>query len=124
MKHFLINIGLSLLAVFAPAKSMILSSLFLVLLDLVTGLMAARKQNIPITSSGLRRTISKIAVYEIAILIAFIAQQYLIKEIPVANIAASFVGLTELTSCLENIDIIGGGGLLKKLISNLGSDNK
>jgi Bacteriophage holin family len=124
MKQVGINILLALLAVLAPAKSMVLSSLFLVMLDLVTGLLAAKKQNLPITSSGLRRTISKMLVYESAILLAFLAQQYLVKDIPIANIASSFVGLTELTSCLENIDIISGGGLLKKLISRLGSDNK
>ena len=60
MKQTLIHLGLALLAVFAPAKSMILSSLALVLVDLITGVLAAKKQNIPITSSGLKRSIIKL----------------------------------------------------------------
>ena len=103
---------------------MVLSSMALVLIDLITGIWASRKQNIPITSSGLQRTIIKLGIYEVAIFLAFIAQQYLIKAIPVANIVSSFVGLTELTSCLENINIIGGGNLLKDLITKLGSNNQ
>lgn len=124
MKTYILHLFLALVAVFAPAKGMILSAAMLITIDLVTGLMAAKKQNVPITSSGLRRTIVKLLVYEAAIMLAFITQQYLMPEIPVANIASGFVGVTELTSCLENINIIGGGDLLKNLVNKLGSDNK
>lgn len=124
MRHHLFGLLLAILAVFAPAKGMILSAAALITIDLVTGILASRKQGIPVTSAGLRRTISKLLVYEVAIMLAFITQQYLMPEIPVANIASGFVGVTELTSCLENINIIGGGDLLKNLVTKLGSDNR
>lgn len=124
MKQVIAHLALALLAVFAPAKSMILSSMALVLIDLVTGLLAAKKQGIPITSAGLQRTIVKLAVYEVAIMLAFLVQHYMMAEIPVANIASSFVGITELKSCFENLDVISGGSLLKSLISRLGSNNQ
>lgn len=116
---------LSVLAIFAPAQSMILSALALITLDLITGILAARKQGMPITSAGLRRTITKLCVYESAILIGFLAQQYLTgPSVPVANIIAGFVGITECLSCLENINIIGDGDLLKKLLEKLNSKNQ
>lgn len=119
------SISIAIIAVFAPAKAMILASLALIAIDLVTGLLAARKQEIPITSAGIRRTISKLVVYEVAILIAFIAQTYLLgNTIPAANIVAGLVGITELTSCLENLNIISGTNLLKSAIDKLGSANK
>lgn len=121
---FLKNIGIATLAIFAPAKAMILTSLILVLMDLISGLLAARKQGIPITSSGLKRTVVKLAIYEIAIILGFITQQYLIQSdaIPVANIIAGFVGITELTSCLENLNILGGNSILQMVIDKLSMD--
>jgi phage-related holin len=125
MKSHLAHLGLAILAVFAPAQSMIISTLVLVVVDLITGLIAAHKQGIPITSSGLRRTIGKTLIYEVVILIAFLAQQYLTGPvIPVSSIAAGFIGLTELTSCVENLNVIGGGSLLKALLTKLDSANK
>lgn len=116
--------ALALLVVFAPAQGMIVTSLALVLMDLITGVLAARKQEIPITSSGLRRTIAKVFIYEIAIILGFVTQQYLTgASVPVANIIAGFVGITELTSVLENLNILGDGKLLKVVIDKLGSKN-
>jgi len=111
-------------AIFAPAKAMILTSFILVVMDLVTGLLAARKQNIPITSSGLKRTIVKLAIYEIAIILGFLTQHYLLDgdTIPVANIIAGFVGITELTSCLENLNILSGNNILQVIIDKLSLD--
>jgi len=117
-------LALSVIAVFAPAKAMIISSLALVLMDLVTGILAARKQNIPITSAGLRNTVSKLFIYEIAIMLGFLTQHYLMDDvIPCANIIAGMVGITELTSCLENLNTIGGNNILKAIIDKLGSQN-
>lgn len=121
MLDFLKNVGLVIFAIFAPAKAMILTSLALVMMDLVMGLLAARKQNIPITSSGLKRTVVKLAIYETAIILGFLTQQYLIgsDSVPVCNIIAGFIGLTELTSCLESLNIIGGNNILKVILDKL-----
>lgn len=121
----MLYLGNVIIAVFAPAKGMILATLALILVDLITGVVAAYKRKEPITSAGLRRTITKLFVYGSAVLIAFLAQQYLTgPEIPVANITAGFVGLTETLSCLENINEIGDNGLLKALLDKLNSQNK
>jgi phage-related holin len=118
------TLAIAIIAVFAPAQAMILSSLALVLIDLITGVMAARKQSVPITSGGLRRTISKLFIYELAILLGFLTQTYLTGEhIPVASIISGFIGLTELTSCLENLNIIGGNNLLKVILDKIGFQN-
>lgn len=125
IKAWLYALLLSLCSVFAPAKAMFISSLALIAADLITGIMASRKQGIPITSSALRRTIVKALVYEAAIALAFIAEVYLLDgTIAASKIIAGMVGITELKSCLENLDILGGGGLLKSIIEKLGSENK
>lgn len=116
---------LSILAVFAPAKEMIFTSLVLITVDLITGILAARKEGTPITSAGLRRTIVKLAVYEGAIILGYLTQRYLTTDaVPVANIIAGFVGITELTSCMENLNKISDGKILKVLLEKLGSINQ
>jgi hypothetical protein len=111
-------------AVLAPAKPLVLASTFLVLVDLITGIVAARKRGEAITSQGLRRTLSKLAVYEVALLLAFIAEKYLIIDLlPIAKIVSSFIAVTELKSVYENLNEIGGGDILKALISKLNGPN-
>jgi TctA family transporter len=122
MASYLKALVLSVLAVFAPAKTMILTSFALVMMDLITGLIAAKKTNTPITSAGLRRSISKLLIYEVAILLGFLTQQYMTgPSVPVSNIIAGLVGVTELTSCLENLNTISDGGILKIILDKISS---
>ena len=124
MKDWAVNVGLAILAVFAPAGGMMATALLLVMADLITGVLAARKQKKRITSSGLQRTVVKTFVYETAIILGFLTEVYLLNHsMPISNMIAGLIGLTELKSCLENIDIIGGKGLLKQVIGKLGSKN-
>ncbi len=125
MKQTLINLVMAVCIVLAPIQSMLSTVLFLIATDLVTGVLAARKSKIPITSAGLQRTIVKCFLYQSAVILAFLTENYLLNHsMPVTNIVAGFVGLTELKSCLENLDVIGGGGLLRQLVEKLGSKNQ
>jgi phage-related holin len=125
MAQHLKVLALAILAVFAPAQAMILSSVALVVMDLITGVAAARKRSETITSAGLSRTVAKLLVYETAILLAFLTQTYLTgATIPVANIVAGFVGITELLSCMENLNDISGNNLLKALLEKLSNTTK
>lgn len=111
-------------AVFAPAKGMVLTALVLVIMDMITGILASRKLKQPITSAGIGRSIVKTLVYEAAILLAFLTQQYLTgPEVPVSNIVAGLIGLTELKSVMENLNTVSGGSLLSSIIDKLGSRN-
>lgn len=111
---------IALLAIFAPAKPMVMASFAFVAIDLVTGVLAARKRKEAITSSGFKRTLVKLAVYEVALLLAFLADQYLLIDVlPAAKIVSSFIGITELKSCLENVNQISGGDFLKAIIDRI-----
>lgn len=125
MKDYLVKIGLAILVLFAPVKHMILSALALTVADLLLGVYAAYKRKESITSAGLRRSVSKIFIYEVAICLAYIAEHFLMGDkIPISSIVAGFVGITEFKSCLENLDSISGDQLLKKLIDKIGSQNQ
>lgn len=124
MNEKLVAAFVALAAVFAPAEKLLLATGILVIADLVTGIMAARKQGRSITSAGLRRTVSKMLVYQVAVGSAFLVQLYMTADtIPVSNIVSSAIGLTELKSILENIDKIRGSSLLKDILQKIGSKN-
>ena len=123
-KGVLLKSLLSVLAVFAPIKGMLISSLVLIAADLITGIIAAKKRGESINSSGFRRTVVKVFVYQASIMLAYLAQHFMMSDaIPVTNMIASFVGLTELTSVLENLNSISGGNLLKQILEKLNSVN-
>ena len=111
---------IALVAIFAPAKAMLATALLFIVLDLITGVWAAKKRGDAITSQGLKRTVIKIMIYELAIALAFLCEIYLMGDyMPIAKIVSSFVGITELKSIYENLNEIGGGNLLSNLISRL-----
>lgn len=124
MKTILINIGLSCLAVLAPIHSMLIVVGIVIFADLFTGIVAARKREERITSAGLRRTISKIFIYQFAIIIGFLIETYLMSGvIPISKIVAALIGITEARSIYENLQIITGNDIFKKVVEKLGSVN-
>ncbi len=111
-------------AVLAPLRAQLSAAFCLVMLDLITGVWAAVKRGEKITSSGLGRTVAKVVVYQGALLTAFLAQTFLIGDaLPALALVSSFIGVTELTSVLENLSTISGKDILKVLISKLSSKN-
>lgn len=121
----LATLAISIAMVFMPIKATILTVMVLTVADLVSGVMAARKEKKKITSSGLKRTIIKTMVYEAVIMLGFLTQQYMTGEIvPVVKILAGFIGLTELKSVMENVERISGMSIIKLLIDRLNQSDK
>ena len=122
----LIQAGIiSMFAIFAPIQSTLITVVVLIAIDLVTGLMASRKIGQPITSAALRRTITKIFVYEMAVMVAFITQKYMVPDLlPLVKMASTMIAVVELKSIYENLNTISGEELLKTLIDKLGSSNQ
>jgi len=117
---------IAMVAIFAPEKAAICTALVLILIDLVTGVWAAKKRGEAITSNGLKTTIYKIVFYELAICLGFLAQTYLTGTVlPVCNLITSVIGLTEMTSILENLQTINPNISWASLISkfNTTKDN-
>ena len=107
-------------AVFAPIKGIIITTVVLVFVDLVLGVLAARKRGDPLTSSGLKRTVIKLLVYEVMLMLAFLAETYVMEgALPMVKIGGGFVGLVEFVSCLENLNEISGTNLLGPMLAKV-----
>lgn len=117
-------IALSVLMVFAPIKTIILAAFVMIMADLITGIIAAKKRGESVTSAGFSRTMVKTMVYQTAIIMGFLTETYLTGGlIPVSKIITSYIGLTEITSIIENLNSISGGSLMKALVDKLASQN-
>jgi Bacteriophage holin family len=120
MKPILLKLALAALLVVAPIKVVLIAAMALTLIDLLSGLAAARHRGEPITSTGLKRTIVKILVYEFVILLGYLTEKYLVGDLlPVVKILTGYVGITELKSVLENVEEITGMDIIKLIINQL-----
>jgi hypothetical protein len=122
MKLLIIKTLTFILWLLAPIQAALITCIALVGLDFVSGIMVSRKNGIKITSSGFRRTAVKLAVYLALIVLASIVERFMAQQMPLSHIASGFVGMTELKSCLENIQLLTGVGI-SDIISRLSPDS-
>ena len=116
---------MSVALVFMPIKATLITVMVLTVADLISGIMASRKEGKKITSSGLKRTIIKTTVYELVVMLGFLTEQFMTGDaLPIVKILAGFIGLTELKSVLENVERISGMPIIKMLIEKLNQTDK
>lgn len=119
-KKYLIDTILAIIAVFAPIKALMIVVILLVFADLISGILAARKQGKLITSSGLSRSVSKVLIYEAVICMSYLVETYITGSfLPVGRIVAALVSCVELKSLLENSEILLGAPIFQVLVDKL-----
>lgn len=124
MKQWLISIGLSLLAVLAPIKALLIAVGFLIFADTVSGILAARKRGEKISSAKLRGVVTKAFVYQICVISGFIMEKYIIDDVlPVSKIIAGAIAAVEFRSLLENSECILGYEVFEEIKKRIGSPN-
>lgn len=124
MKSFLSNLLVSAMAALAPIKPVMITVGILIISDLITGIWAARKRKEVITSAALGRTVSKMVVYQTAVITGFLLQRYLLADaMPIVNIVGGIIGMVEFKSFIENANAIVDGDIMKEILKKLGSKN-
>lgn len=115
----------AIIAIFAPIAPMISVCILVIIVDLITGLIAAKKRKEELKSSGIGRTFSKLTVTLLGICIAYLVETRMGvgAYIPLTNLIAAVRGLQELKSILENLDTINGSSVYTSIIKKLGSVN-
>jgi phage-related holin len=103
-----------LVTYFAPTFSVMMGISFLVLIDFVTGMVAAYKRGEAITSRKMRPTITKGMGYMLAILAAHIFQKHFLPTIEVMKIVSGLIAFIELKSLDENLKDMTGKSLFKQ----------
>lgn len=106
-----------LLTLLSPVHGIIVTMVFLIVVDFITGSYAAIKKHIPIRSSRIGHTISKFFIYNLVILAAYFLEKHIVKEVPFLKIIAGFIAIAEIKSILENFNTIYGVNPFKALIN-------
>ena len=115
----------SIIAFTTPIHGLLFGVGFLIFTDLFTGMYRAYKKGEKITSSELKRTVSKMALYNLAIISGFVIEYLGVGTlVPVSKIVASVVGLVEFKSILENFEAITGLNLWDHIKAKLQITNK
>lgn len=108
----------------APTWPFILLMMSLVLVDLFTGVRAAKKRGEPIQSKKLRRTVEKISLYGAAILLSKGMEDVFNLPVDVTYMAAFAICLTEVKSNFENIYEVTGTDVWSSIIDMISPKKK
>ncbi|KAA1245385.1 phage holin family protein [Aquimarina sp. RZ0] len=117
----IMNIIFWLLTILSPVNGVMLTMVFLIFVDFITGWYASYKNKLPISSLRISNTVSKFFIYNLVILASFLLEKFIVDEIPFLKIIAGFIAITEIKSILENFNKIYGIDLFKALIGTLKS---
>lgn len=111
-------------AILAPIHTVIATVFALLLADMITGMWAAHKRGEKISSAAMRRTVSKIIIYEMVIVLGYFVETQLLADfVPLVKIVSGLIASVEFVSLLENANHILGYNMFKELILKLGSPN-
>jgi len=124
MKEWLMALVLGAMAALAPIKAVMITVGILIFADAIAGMYAAHKRGEKISSAAMRRTLSKMFVYQGVVVCGWLLEANLIDHLlPIAKIVAGAIGMVEFKSILENANDIMGMDIFKAVIAKLGSDN-
>lgn len=111
-QNMMTKILATLAVFFAPIYPAIIAVGILITIDFITGLIAAKKQGVTITSKKMGATVTKMLVYNCLIFAAHLCEIYLFPEIPFLKISLAFLAMTEFTSIAENFEKTTGKNLM------------
>jgi hypothetical protein len=112
---------LASLAVFLPIKELMLTIGFLVAADMVVGIWKALKLKQRIRSRRMSDTITKLLLYQIAIMSGFLIESFIIAElIPITKLVATVIAVIEFKSIIESIESVTGKDLWSRIKTIIG----
>jgi len=118
------SIAAFLMVFFSSINNALFAVGFLILVDTFVAIWASWKNNgvSSITSRKLGRIITKIVLYPLAIIVAKVAEQYLVPEIPFIKVTTGIVATVEVKSIYEKISLLLGFDLWQKIKKVLWKD--
>ena len=102
--------SLQLLAVvsafFLPITGILFLIAFAILVDTITGIWKAKKLKIPITSRGLSAIISKLFLYEVAVILTYLIDRFILNDILLQFFSVPLMVTKILSLVLCSIEVI------------------
>lgn len=112
---------LACMSIFLPIKELMLTVGFLVGADMVVGIWKALKTGQQIRSRRMSDTITKMLLYQLAIVSGFLIEKYIITDmLPIAKLIGSVIAIIEFKSIVESIESVTGQNLWTKIKEVIG----
>ncbi len=103
-----------MIALLTPLKGVLITVVFLILVNFITTIYASFKLNKSFNSDYLSNTISKLFIYNLIIIATFFLEKYIVSEAPFLKVIAGFIAITEIKSILVNYNKIYGVNPVKE----------
>lgn len=114
------------MSILLPIKGLMFTIGFLVGVDMIVGIWKALKLHQRIRSRRMSDTITKLLLYQVAIISGFLIQKYvLVDTIPIAKLIGTVIAIIEFKSILESIEAVTGQDVwtkIKKIIGRKSDD--
>ena len=109
---------------FAALQGALLALGFLIMIDTFTGIWASVKSNgvKSVTSRKAGRIVTKLVLYPLAIVVAKVAEDYLVSSIPIVEVTTGILAVVEVKSIFENMGSILGFDLWQRIKKVLWKD--
>lgn len=112
---------LACMSIFLPIRELMLTIGFLVGADMVVGIWKALKTGQKIRSRRMSDTITKMLLYQLAIVSGFLIEKYIITDmLPIAKLIGSVIAIIEFKSIVESIESVTGQNLWTKIKEVIG----
>lgn len=112
---------LACLSILLPIRELMLTVGFLVATDLIVGIWKAMKTGQKIRSRRMSDTITKLLLYQVAIISGFLIEHYIITDmIPVSKLISTVIAIIEFKSIIESIEAVTGKSLWDKIKTIVG----
>ena len=116
---------LALITIFLPIKELMITIGFLVGADMAVGIWKAIKLRIKIRSRRMSDSITKMLLYQLAIVSGFLIETYIIEGlIPITKLIATVVAVIEFKSIIESIEAVTGKDLWRNIKTLIGRKNE
>lgn len=107
---------LASLSILLPIKELMLTVGFLVGADLVVGIWKAVKLKQRIRSRRMSDTVTKLLLYQLAIISGFLIEKYVLTEmLPVAKLIGTVIAIIEFKSIIESIEAVTKQNIWSKI---------
>lgn len=116
---WLASILTMVLAYFSPIYMIIIIICIFVIMDLITGVLAAKKKGEEISSHIMRNTVTKLLCYWATIVMAFLIQKEIVPYswFIAVNLSGGIICLAEFKSLIENFGVLTGSKTFKKIFT-------
>lgn len=110
---FQTQITATLIVFFTPIYAAMIAVLILIMIDTITGIIAARRSKETITSKKFGGVVTKFVIYQTLIIAANLCELYLFPLLPFLKISLAFLAITEFGSIGENFQKATGYSILR-----------